>query len=195
MLLHCINSVCYVLLIFSYRSSLGALLSEKLGWPLHEGDDFHPQGNIEKMARGEPLTDQDRLPWLLKLHEVIERERRSGSDALVACSALKRLYRQILLYGSKALAFSSGPDQDILPPTYPDVFFIFLHGDYNLIQQRMVARRGHYMKADMLRSQFDDLEPPSDEENVLPLDIRRSITDMAMEVEKHAISLKSSSMP
>ncbi|XP_049433880.1 probable gluconokinase [Epinephelus fuscoguttatus] len=177
------------------KSSLGALLSEKLGWPLHEGDDFHPQGNIEKMARGEPLTDQDRLPWLLKLHEVIERERRSGSDALVACSALKRLYRQILLYGSKALAFSSGPDQDILPPTYPDVFFIFLHGDYNLIQQRMVARRGHYMKADMLRSQFDDLEPPSDEENVLPLDIRRSITDMAMEVEKHAISLKSSSMP
>ncbi|XP_033493615.1 putative gluconokinase [Epinephelus lanceolatus] len=177
------------------KSSLGALLSEKLGWPLHEGDDFHPQGNIEKMARGEPLTDQDRLPWLLKLHEVIERERRSGSDALVACSALKRLYRQILLYGSKALAFSSGPDQDILPPTYPDVFFIFLHGDYNLIQQRMVARRGHYMKADMLRSQFDDLEPPSDEENVLPLDIRRSITDMAMEVEKHAISLKSSPVP
>nr|XP_033493630.1 probable gluconokinase isoform X2 [Epinephelus lanceolatus] len=138
---------------------------------------------------------QTRLPWLLKLHEVIERERRSGSDALVACSALKRLYRQILLYGSKALAFSSGPDQDILPPTYPDVFFIFLHGDYNLIQQRMVARRGHYMKADMLRSQFDDLEPPSDEENVLPLDIRRSITDMAMEVEKHAISLKSSPVP
>lgn len=177
------------------KSSLGALLSEKLGWPLHEGDDFHPQGNIEKMARGEPLTDQDRLPWLLKLHEVIERERRSGSDALVACSALKRLYRQILLYGSKALAFSSGPDLDILPPTYPDVFFIFLHGDYNLIQQRMVARRGHYMKADMLRSQFDDLEPPSDEENVLPLDIRRSITDMAMEVEKHAISLKSSPVP
>ncbi|XP_049908050.1 probable gluconokinase [Epinephelus moara] len=177
------------------KSSLGALLSEKLGWPLHEGDDFHPQGNIEKMARGEPLTDQDRLPWLLKLHEVIERERRSGSDALVACSALKRLYRQILLYGSKALAFSSGPDQDILPPTYPDVFFIFLHGDYNLIQQRMVARRGHYMKADMLRSQFDDLEPPSDEENVLPLDIRRSITDMAVEVEKHAISLKSSPVP
>ncbi|XP_054467237.1 probable gluconokinase isoform X2 [Anoplopoma fimbria] len=175
-------------------NSFGASLSEKLGWPLHEGDHFHPQGNIEKMARGEPLTDQDRLPWLLKLHEVIERERCSRSDALVACSALKRLYRQILLFGSKALDSSSGPDQEILPPTPPDVFFLFLHGDYDLIQQRMVARRGHYMKADLLRSQFDALEPPLDEENVLPLDIRRSFTDMAMEVQKHIALLKSSAL-
>ncbi|XP_029296073.1 probable gluconokinase [Cottoperca gobio] len=171
------------------KSALGAFLSDKLGWPLHEGDSFHPQGNIEKMARGEPLTDQDRLPWLLKLHDIIERERRSRSDALVACSALKHLYRQILLYGSKALA---GPHQDILPAASPDVFFLFLHGDYELIQERMVARRGHYMKADLLCSQFDVLEPPSDKENVLLLDIRRSITDITMEVEKHIISFKSS---
>lgn len=176
------------------KSTLGAFLSEKLGWPLHEGDDFHPQENIEKMARGEPLTDQDRLPWLLKLHEAIERERRSGSDALVACSALKRQYRQILLYGSKALVSSSAPGQDLLPPSSPNVFFLFLHGDYDVLYQRMVARRGHYMKADMLRSQFDTLEPPLDEENVLPLDVRRSIPDMAMEVERHIISLKSSPM-
>ncbi|XP_042343436.1 probable gluconokinase isoform X2 [Plectropomus leopardus] len=135
---------------------------------------------------------QIRLPWLLKLHEVITSERFSGSDALVVCSALKRLYRQILLYGSKALFSSSGSDQEILPPTIPDVFFLFMHGDYDLIQQRMVARKGHYMKADMLRSQFDVLEPPSDEENVLALDIRRSIADMAMEVEEHIISFKSS---
>ncbi|KAM9360487.1 putative gluconokinase [Symphorus nematophorus] len=174
------------------KSTLGAFLSEKLGWPLHEGDNFHPPENIEKMARGEPLTDQDRLPWLLKLHEVIERERGSGSDALVACSALKRLYRQILIFGSKALASSTDPDQQILPPTSPDVFFLFMHGDYELLRQRMVARRGHYMKADMLRSQFDVLEPPLDEENVLQLDIRRSIADMAMEVERHIVSLKSS---
>ncbi|XP_044052159.1 probable gluconokinase isoform X2 [Siniperca chuatsi] len=145
-----------------------------------------------KSTLGAFLSEKDRLPWLLKLHEVIERERCSGSDALVACSALKRLYRQILLYGSKALAPSSGPDQDILPPTSPDVFFLFLHGDYDLLHQRMVARRGHYMKEDLLRSQFDVLEPPLDEENVLPLDIRRSIPDMATEVEKHIISIKSS---
>lgn len=111
-------------------------------------------------------------------------ERRSGSHALVVCSALKRLYRQILLYGSKALTSSSCADRNILPAT-PDVFFLFLHGDYDLLYQRMVARRGHYMKADLLRSQFDVLEPPLDEENVLPLDVRRNIPDMAKEVEKH----------
>ena len=122
------------------------------------------------------------------------RERSSGSDALVACSALKRLYRQILLHGSKAFP-SSGPDQDGLPASSPDVCFLFLYGDYDLIQQRMVVRRGHYMKADLLCSQFDVLEPPLDKENVLPLDIRMSITDMAMEVEKHIVSLKSSPSP
>ncbi|KAM4576519.1 putative gluconokinase [Odontesthes bonariensis] len=176
------------------KSSLGVFLSEKLDWPLHEGDNFHPLENIEKMTRGEPLTDQDRWPWLLKLHEVIERERSSGFDALVVCSALKRQYRQILLYGSTALSSSTGPHQEILPSAAPDVFFLYLHGDYNIIYQRMVARKGHYMTADLLRSQFDVLEPPSDEENVLPLDISRSIADMVGEVEKHINSVKSSSV-
>ncbi|XP_026200110.1 probable gluconokinase isoform X4 [Anabas testudineus] len=119
------------------------------------------------------------------------RERSSGCDALVVCSALKRLYRQILLYGSKALTASSSPDQEV-PSTSPDVFFLFLHGDYELIYQRMVARKGHYMKADLLRSQFDILEPPLDDENVLSLDIRKSVAEMFVEVEKHIISFKSS---
>ena len=123
------------------------------------------------------------------------RERCSGSDALVACSALKHLYRQILLYGSKALDSSANADHQIPSSTFPDVFFLFMHGDYELLHQRMLARREHYMKADMLRSQFDVLEPPLDEKNVLSLDIRRTIDDMAMEVEKHMISLKSSPMP
>ncbi|XP_040897336.1 probable gluconokinase isoform X2 [Toxotes jaculatrix] len=182
----------YIIMGVSGCGNLGAFLSEKLGWTLHEGDNFHPRENVEKMARGEPLTDKDRFPWLLKLHEVIQRERCSGSDAFVVCSALKRHYRQILLYGSKALAFSTDPDQEILPPSVPSVFFLFLHGDYNLIYQRVISRRGHYMKADLLRSQFDVLEPPLDEENVLSLDIRRSITELATEVEKHIFSLKSS---
>ncbi|AWP07234.1 putative gluconokinase-like isoform 3 [Scophthalmus maximus] len=168
------------------KSSLGAVLSEKLGWTLHEGDNFHPQENVEKMARGEPLTDEDRLPWLLQLHEVIQRERCSGSDALVTCSALKRHYRWIMLHGAKAL------DQDILPPIAPDVFFLFLQGDYSLIHQRVASRRGHYMKADLLHSQFDILEPPLEEDNVLTLDISRSITDVAIEVEKHIIKFKPS---
>ncbi|KAF7668114.1 hypothetical protein LDENG_00029290 [Lucifuga dentata] len=177
------------------KSTLGSFLSEKLGWPLHEGDNFHPQENIEKMARGEPLTDQDRLPWLLKLHEVIEKERCSGSHAIVTCSALKHQYRQILRYGSKTLISSSCSDQEIPLPSIPNVFFLFLHGDYNLIHQRMVARSGHFMKADLLQSQFDALEPALDEENVLLLDIRRSVPEMVVEIEKHFLSLKVSPIP
>lgn len=108
----------------------------------------------------------------------------------MACSALKRQYRQILLHGSSALAASSCPHQNTSPPTPADIFFLYLHGDYDLIYQRMVARKGHYMQADLLRSQFDILEPPSDEENVLFLDTRKSIADLALEVEKHVLSLK-----
>lgn len=116
------------------------------------------------------------------------RERSSGSDALLVCSALKHQYRQILLHGSKALTSPSETDQEIFPPASPDVFFLFLRGDYEFIYQRMVARKGHYMKANMLRSQFDTLEAPSDEENVLTLDIQRGIDDMAVEVERHLIN-------
>ncbi|XP_033828957.1 probable gluconokinase [Periophthalmus magnuspinnatus] len=179
------------------KSSLGAVLSQKFGWPLHEGDEFHPLENIEKMARGEALTDQDRFPWLLRLHEVIERERCCGGNALVACSALKRLYRQILLYGTRAFTCSqSGSQQEVpppppLPPACSDICFLFLHGDYHVIYQRLASRKGHYMKAILLRSQFDTLEPPSDEENVLSLDITtNTITDMVEKVEKHLMSRK-----
>lgn len=120
------------------------------------------------------------------------RERGSGCEAFVSCSALKRLYRQILLHGSKALDSSNSPDGEVPPPSPPHVLFLFLHGDYDLIQQRVAARRGHYMKADLLRSQFAVLEPPSDEENVLPLDLSRSISDLATEVQEHIVRLKSS---
>ncbi|KAM9810607.1 putative gluconokinase [Neosynchiropus ocellatus] len=168
------------------KSALGAYLSEKLGWRLYEGDDFHPQENIDKMTRGVQLTDEDRLPWLLKLHEVIDRERRRGSDALVTCSALKRLYRNILTSGSTAVT-SSCPSE----PSPLDVFFLFLQGDYQLIHQRISARTGHYMRADLLSSQFEVLEPPlEEEENVMRLDIRKSLSDMGMEVESHLRSVR-----
>ncbi|XP_032434763.1 probable gluconokinase isoform X2 [Xiphophorus hellerii] len=123
--------------------------------------------------------------WLVE-NRSQTRERSSGSDALLACSALKRLYRQILLNGSTVVA----PTSSASLPSSPEVFFLYLHGDYDLIHQRMVARQGHYMKADLLRSQFDILEPPSDEENVLTLDIRKSRNEMILEVEKHIESLK-----
>ncbi|XP_077457653.1 putative gluconokinase isoform X2 [Stigmatopora argus] len=174
----------------SGKSSLGAILSKELGWPLHEGDSFHSEENVAKMARGEALADQDRFPWLLRLHDVIEKERRSGSDALVACSALKRLYRLILLHGAKA--FSTSTSCPPLSHSLPDVFFLYLHGNREIIRQRMVDRKGHFMKSDLLDSQFDVLEAPGNgqEENVLQLDVSMSITDMTAEVVKHFNSLK-----
>lgn len=135
-------------------------------------------------------------------------ERTAGCDALVTCSALKRQYRQILLHGAKALGTSSSSsasssssssscqDQSATSYTSSDVFFLFLHGDYDVIRQRMETRTEHFMKAELLRSQFDALQPPlAGEENVLPLDIGRALTDMAMEVEEHLASVKSYRQP
>uniref|UniRef100_A0A3B4VM68 gluconokinase n=1 Tax=Seriola dumerili TaxID=41447 RepID=A0A3B4VM68_SERDU len=189
------------------KSSLGAFLSEKVTFYTHIPLQSCLYPHITSSSpvcvfpfiswaglcmKGMTSTHRRTLRKWLGANRSQTRERCSGSDAVVVCSALKCLYRQILLYGSKALTFSSSPDQEILPPIAADVFFLFLHGDYDLIHQRMMSRRGHYMKADLLRSQFDVLEPPLEGENVLSLDIRRSITDMAMEVEKHIIGLKSS---
>uniref|UniRef100_A0A3P8YXZ6 Gluconokinase n=1 Tax=Esox lucius TaxID=8010 RepID=A0A3P8YXZ6_ESOLU len=165
------------------KTTLGAFLSHKLGWPLHEGDDFHPVENVEKMSRGEPLTDQDRLPWLLKLHDIIQREMSSGRNAIVVCSALRRLYRQVLLLGSKALT-SSEPGS-VATCSLPGVWFLFLYGTYDMIHTRMVARRGHFMQPDLLRSQFEVLEPPAPEENAILLDIRRSTDDICREIQEH----------
>ena len=110
------------------------------------------------------------------------RARRSSSDAIVVCSALKRLYRLILLHGRQALTSSSCTEREALPPSLPGVYFLFLNGDYELIHQRMVARSGHYMRADMLQSQFSALEPPGAEERVLTVDIRKDIGDIVTEV-------------
>ncbi|XP_028313752.1 probable gluconokinase [Gouania willdenowi] len=173
----------------SGKSSLGAFLSEKLGWPLHEGDDYHTQENIQKMSRGDALSDQDRIPWLLKLHQLLQRELCAGSNALMTCSALKHHYRRVLLHGSRAL--SADPHHELLLSASPDVYFLFLSGDTSLIQQRMMERKGHYMKAHMLTSQIKALEPPqSDEDNVLLLDVSRSISDLATDVQKHIKQLQ-----
>ncbi|KAL4630122.1 putative gluconokinase [Arapaima gigas] len=153
-------------------------LSLQLGWRLHEGDDHHPWENIEKMARGEPLTDQDRIPWLLQLHGIIQREISAGANAIVTCSALKRAYRQMLLFGETPRPCGGSP------PAREGVWFAFLHGPFRLIQERLVARKGHYMSADLLQSQFDALEPPADAENAFTVDIQRSVPEMASDIER-----------
>ena len=126
------------------KSTIGKLLSQRTGWTFYDADDFHPPANIEKMYRGIPLSDRDRLPWLLKLKQLIVRTINSDRQGILACSALKSEYRQIL--------------QD----NRSEVKFIYLRGDYDCIQSRVRQRTGHFMSSTLLRSQFDTLEEPKD---------------------------------
>ena len=129
----------------SGKTSVGKGLSEALGWPFYDGDDFHPQENVDKMAQGIPLNDEDRQPWLERLHSLISEHLETDRSLIVASSALKAKYREVL----------RGDLQS-------SVLFVHLAGSFELIQSRMENRSGHYMKAEMLRSQFRDLETPDD---------------------------------
>ena len=126
------------------KSTVGKLLSDRTGWAFYDADDFHPQENIDKMYRGIPLSDRDRLPWLLELKQLIVETISSKSQGVLACSALKAQYRQIL------------------QNNHSEVVFIYLRGDYDCIQRRVLKRTGHFMSSALLRSQFDTLEEPQD---------------------------------
>lgn len=126
----------------SGKTSVGLRLSEILGWRFFDGDDLHPRENIVKMTSGIPLNDDDRSAWLESLHDLIEGQLNEGYSILVACSALKRKYRDQLRKGN------------------PGLTFVYLKGDYELIFSRMEGRKTHYMDSRMLQSQFDDLEEP-----------------------------------
>jgi gluconokinase len=126
------------------KTSVGESLSRKLGWPLYDGDDFHPQANVDKMASGIPLKDADRSPWLATLNRLIGDHLGNGKPLLLACSALKQAYRQELAKDN------------------PGTVFVYLKGDFDLIFGRMQARSDHYMKAEMLQSQFETLEEPQE---------------------------------
>jgi gluconokinase len=126
------------------KTTIGQLLSQRLGWPLLDADDFHPPGNIEKMRSGTPLTDEDRWPWLDRLNGLLREKDSNGESALLACSALKQRYRDRLAAGLKELRW------------------VYLKGSFELVEARMKAREGHYMKAGLLESQFATLEEPVD---------------------------------
>jgi gluconokinase len=126
----------------SGKTTVGRHLAEKLGWPLLDADDFHPPANIEKMSRGIPLEDGDRWPWIDRLNDMVRAAESRGENVLLACSALKARYR------------------DRLARDCRDVKLIYLKGDFDLIESRLMARKGHYMKAGLLKSQFAALEEP-----------------------------------
>jgi len=135
------------------KSTIGALLAERLGWPFEDGDAFHPPANVEKMRTGTPLNDEDRWPWLRAIAARIAVARGQGAGVVIACSALKRAYRDVLRDGQG------------------DVRFLHLTGEPALIMARQAARRGHYMPASLVASQFATLEPPDTEADVIDLDV------------------------
>ena len=143
------------------KTSVGQALSAATGWPFYDGDDYHPQANIDKMALGIPLNDEDRQPWLEKLHAMIVAHLDQNDSLIVASSALKEKYRQTLEGDQEA------------------VKFVHLSGSFDLIYARMQQRSGHYMQADMLRSQFTDLEPPQD---ALTVSIDQPVGAIAAEI-------------
>ena len=135
------------------KTTIGRLLATKLGWQFLDADDFHPESNRAKMARGIPLDDQDRLPWLNILHQEIRRSLATDSNMVLACSALKKQYRKQL-----------GINQQ-------QVVSVFLKGSFELLQSRISGRSHEFMPRDMLQSQLDTLEEP---ETVLIVDIAGS---------------------
>jgi gluconokinase len=133
----------------SGKSTVGTLLAARLGWVYAEADAFHPPANVAKMAAGDPLDDADRAPWLAAIGRFVDETTAAGRPAVVTCSALKRTYRNELRAGR------------------PQLRLIFLEAPFELIRQRLSARADHFFPADLLASQFRDLEAPGPDEQVL----------------------------
>jgi len=143
------------------KSSVGKALADSLGWDFYDADDFHPPENVAKMASGIPLDDSDRAPWLASLRDIISSSLKADQPGVLACSALKEQYRQQLLTGNDG------------------VQIVYLKGSYELIWSRMEKRKDHYMKPDMLQSQFDALEEPT---NALVVDISMLVDEIVREI-------------
>jgi gluconokinase len=148
----------------SGKSTVAALLAAALGCQFQEGDDLHPPENVQKMQRGTPLTDADRMPWLRKVAEEIDGWRARGKCGVLTCSALKRSYRDIIIGDRR------------------DVVLVYLKGSRELIHQRMAARHGHFMPVALLDSQFATLEEPTPDEHPIILGIEGKPADIAHEI-------------
>ena len=141
----------------SGKSTIADRLANRLGWTFEDGDRFHPASNVAKMSAGHPLSDEDRWPWLQAIADEIDRLGAAGERAVIACSALKRAYRDILVHGRN------------------DVRIVFLSGSQQLIAGRLAARKGHFMPPGLLDSQFATLEPPDRSENPVTVSIDASV--------------------
>ena len=148
----------------SGKSTIAEHLAARLGWRYVDGDLFHPPANVAKMSAGHPLTDEDRWPWLQAIADEIDRLAAAGSRAVVACSALKRTYRDILVHGRE------------------DVRIVYLDGTQDLIAKRLAARKGHFMPPGLLDSQFRTLEPPQPSERPVTISIDAAVEDIINDI-------------
>ena len=142
------------------KTTVGTMLASQLGWEFADADDYHPPANVEKMRNGIPLSDADREPWLESLRSLIVAWMAAGTSGVLACSALKQEYRDRLMVGES-------------------VRVVYLKADRELLRERLLLRRGHYMKEGMLESQIETLEEPAD---AIVLDARLSVEDIVREV-------------
>jgi gluconokinase len=148
----------------SGKTTIGRILAGKLGWAFVDADDFHPAANVQKMHRGEPLTDEDRRPWLAALRQHIDDACERNENLVLACSALKHAY------------------QDYLREDEPGcVRYVYLEGSEELIRTRLAQRHGHFMPSSLLHSQFETLEPPSD---ALRIDVTPTPEEIAEQIRK-----------
>jgi carbohydrate kinase (thermoresistant glucokinase family) len=148
----------------SGKTTVAALLAAALGCQFQEGDDLHPAENVEKMHGGKPLTDADRLPWLRKIAAEIDGWRARGESGVLTCSALKRVYR------------------DIIVGDRPEVTLVYLRGSYDLIRRRMAARHEHFMPLTLLDSQFATLQEPAPDEHAVTVDVGGRPTEIVAEI-------------
>ncbi|MGP0093730.1 MAG: gluconokinase [Xanthobacteraceae bacterium] len=148
----------------SGKTTIGALLADRLHWEFEDGDRFHPRSNIDKMRAGIPLTDEDRASWLRAITERIDDIPGRGGHAVVACSVLKRRYRNVLIDGRR------------------DVRLVYLQGSEALIARRLAARRGHFMPQSLLHSQFEALEEPGADEKPITVSVEAGQSDIVEQI-------------
>lgn len=142
------------------KSTVARALAERLGWSFVEGDDLHPPENVAKMEAGEPLTDEDRAPWLDEVNDRARVEAAAGRSAVLTCSALRRTYRERLGDG------------------VPAMHFLHLAAGYDVLEPRMQQRQRHFMPTGLLRSQFDTLEPLEDDEDGTVVDVSGTVEEV-----------------
>ncbi len=155
----------------SGKTTIGKLLAESLGWEFSDADDFHPPSNIQKMQKGIPLTEADRIPWLEDLQTAIKQWLQANKNMILACSALKNSYRDYLVVESDRMRL------------------IYLRGSYELIKQRLKNRQNHYLGVELLESQFAALEEPSDAfYSTIYIDISSTPTEIVDKI-RHDLNL------